>query len=180
MGILLGMPLLSVAADDSVAERVEASAPPVPASRPPVTDKKAREELQQLLDRGLALLVPELVRSGTFYPFAAVLGNDDEIRLLGVAASERLATPEATVSALVERVQRLASERRIRAAAFFMDYVAQRRDTEYSQAGVRVELSHRHPDALSVFVPYRITADQKLRLLTPQYRPGKNLVFTPK
>lgn len=175
---------LCAAADSTTAtaagEQVESSVPPVPSSRPPVTDKKAREELQQLLDKGLTLLAPELVEKGTFYPFAAVLGNDNEIRLVGVPASERKADPNAALNALVTKIKVLATERRIRAAAFFMDYVAQRKDTEYSQAGVRVELNHRHPDALSVFVPYSVTTDKKLRLLTPQYRPGKNLTFESK
>ncbi len=172
-----GLPDSAQAAAD---EQVEASVPPVPSSRPPVTDKKARQELQNLLDKGLSLLAPELVEKGTFYPFAAVLGNDNEIRLVGVPVSERKADSGAALNALVAKIKTLAQERRIRAAAFFMDYVAQRKDTEYSQAGVRVELNHRHPDALSVFVPYSVTSDKKLRLLTPQYRPGKNLTFESK
>ena len=172
------LPVSLLAADgEEVQESVESSVQPVPASRPPVSDKKARQELQQLMDKGLAMLAQELVSTGTFYPFAAVLGNDNEIRLVGISAAERSAAPDAALAALVKRIKTLATERRVRAAAYFMDYVAQRADTGYSQAGVRVELNHRHPDALSVFVPYSVTSDKKLRLLTPQYRPGKNLTF---
>lgn len=173
---LLPFPL-QAASNDDAQESVESSVQPVPASRPPVSDKKARAELQQLMDKGLAMLAQELVSTGTFYPFAAVLGNDNEIRLVGISAAERSAAPDAALAALVKKIKTLATERRVRAAAYFMDYVAQRADTGYSQAGVRVELNHRHPDALSVFVPYSVTSDKKLRLLTPQYRPGKNLTF---
>jgi hypothetical protein len=179
LAALLVAPLqtLRAASDD---EQVESSVAPVPASRPPVSDKKARRELQDLLDKGVGALAPELVAQGTFYPFAAVLGHDDEVRLVGVPAAERKADPEAALNALVARIQVLATERRIRGAAFFVDVMAQRHDTGFPQAGIRVELNHRHPDALSVFIPYSITNDKKLRLLTPQYRPGKNLTFESK
>lgn len=173
---LLSFPL-QAAGNDDAQETVESSVPPVPASRPPVSDKKAREELQRLMDNGLSMLAQELVSTGTFYPFAAVLGNDNEIRLVGISAAERNAAPDVALAALVKKIKTLAAERRVRAAAYFMDYVAQRADTGYSQAGIRVELNHRHPDALSVFVPYSVTSDKKLRLMTPQYRPGKNLTF---
>lgn len=176
--LCFALSLPTLAADDaSSQETVESSVPPVPASRPPVSDKKARQELQELLDKGISMLAPDLVTTGTFYPFAAVLGNDNEIRLVGVAPGEREAAPDAALKALVSKIKALAAERRVRAAAYFMDYVAQRADTEYPQAGIRVELNHRHPDALSVFVPYSVTSDKKLRLMTPQYRPGKNLTF---
>jgi hypothetical protein len=137
----------------------------------------ARQELQSLMDHGMELLVPELVDSGTFYPFAVMLGHDANIRVLGIEPSERNNDPQVMVAALVKKSKQLAKENRIRAVAFFMDYVASRRDTGFSQAGIRVELDHIHPDALSVFIPYSITSDKKLRLMTPQYNIGKNVVF---
>lgn len=143
----------------------------------PQSSQVARKELQKLLDEGLQLLAQELVEKGTFYPFMVMLGHDGEMRLIGTPISLRNDNPEKAVDALVQKAKGLAHDKRIRAAAFFMDYVATRNDTGFSQAGIRVELDHQHPDALSVFVPYSITEDKKLRLMTPQYKSGKNVVF---
>ncbi|RLT94416.1 MAG: hypothetical protein D9N14_16305 [Ketobacter sp.] len=158
-------------------EASEPSAGPGGVSQPPVSSKIARRELQTLLDEGLRMLAPELVEQGTFFPFVAMLGHDNEIRLIGTPVSLRDGHPERAMESLVKKTHQLASERRIRAAGFFMDYLATRTDTETSQPGIRVELNHIHPDTLSVFIPYMITSDKKLRLLTPQYKKGKNLVF---
>lgn len=161
------------------AEKVEASTVPLGSSQPPVSSKVARQELQKLMDNGMEFVVQELVQKGTFFPFVAMLGHDNEVRLIGTPAAlrENNASANTAVDALVKKVRQLAKEKRIRAAAFFMDYVANRTDTGFSQPGIRVELNHIHPDALSVFVPYTITDDKKLRVLTPQYKPGKNVVF---
>lgn len=163
----------------AITEADEGSTSPSGVSGLPVSSRAARQELQSLLDQGLKMLASELVAAGTFYPFVAMLGHDNEVRLIGTPATLRVSNPDQAVQALVEKTRVLAGERRIRAAAFFMDYVATRQDTGFSQAGIRVELNHIHPDALSVFIPYSITDDKKLRLLTPQYKKGKNLVFDP-
>ena len=143
----------------------------------PSASKMARKELQTLLDKGIESLATELVQSGTFYPFAMMLGHDGDMRLIGIPAGLREASPNAVVLALVEKSVALAAEKRMKAVAFFMDYVGTRQDTGMTQAGIRAELNHQLPDAISVFVPYFITTDKKLRLLTPQFKPGVNKVF---
>lgn len=167
-------------ATGDISEDSEATEKPAGVSQPPVSSRVARKEIQALLDEGLKMLAPELVESGTFYPFVAMMGHDNEVRLIGTPVSLRVDDPDRAMEALVVKAKKLAAERRIRAAGFFMDYVATRADTGFSQPGIRVELNHIHPDALSVFIPYSITQDKKLRLLTPQYRPGKNVVFSRK
>lgn len=177
MAGVLDRPASALPADS---EQVESSVAPETAAQRKSSQKKARADMQKLIDDGVKALSAELVEKGSFYPFAAVLGNDNEVRLVGVPAAQRNTDPETALSALVARIHQLALERRIRAAAYFMDYVAQRKDTGFTQPGIRVELNHRHPDAMSVFIPYSITPDKKLRLMTPEYRPGKNLTFESK
>ena len=149
------------------------------AINPPVSSKVARKELQKLMGEGMDLLVSELVDKGTFFPFVAMLGHDGAVRLIATPAAlrDKHANAENALNALVKKTQGLAAQKRIRAAAFFMDYVATRSDTGVSQSGVRVELNHIHPDALSLFIPYTLTEDGKLRVMTPQFKPGKNLLF---
>ena len=158
-------------------EASEESAQPVGVSQPPVSSRVARQELQTLMDEGIRMLASELVENGSFYPFVAMLGHDNEVRLIGTPVSLREDSADRAMQALVKKTRQLAVQRRIRAAGFFMDYVATRTDTEVTQPGIRVELNHIHPDSLSVFIPYIITSDKKLRLLTPQYKKGKNVVF---
>lgn len=171
LGLLL--PLAPVS--EAVADGVNAS---VPAESPPISSQVARQELQALLDQGLDSLAPELAAKGTFFPFAVMTGHDGEMRMIGTEVHQRQNPPDHVVKALVDKTRQLAQERRIRAVGFFMDYVAERRDTGFSQAGIRVELMHIQPDALSVFIPYSVTGDNKLRLMTPQYNQGKNVVFS--
>lgn len=166
----------SLAQADS-SEQVEISVAPPVNGQVTESSRQVRKDLQRLLDEGLKALAPELVSSGTFYPFAAIMGHDNEIRLVGVPVQERSTDVEQVVAALVDKVRQLGAQRRIRAAAYFVDYIARRKDTAVAQAGIRVELNHRQPDAMSVFIPYSITPDKKLRLLTPQYKSGKNLTF---
>lgn len=175
---ILPVLLLLGAGAVSATERVEPSVAPAADSLGASSGRKVRADLQLLVDRGIESLAPELVAHGTFYPFAAVLGFDQEVRLVGVSAAERNAPPEAVLQALVDKIRQLAQERRIRAAAYFMDFSARRVDTGVTQPGIRVELHHRQADAMSAFIPYSITPDNQLRLLTPQYKAGNNLTFT--
>lgn len=158
-------------------EQVEPSVAPAADMQGASTSRLAKADLQQLADKGIEALAPELVANGTFYPFAAILGHDKEVRLVGVSVTERNAAPEKVLAALVDRVRQLAVERRIRAAAYFMDFMAQRNDTGVLQPGIRIELHHRQADAMSAFIPYSVTSEKKLRLLTPQYKAGNNLTF---
>lgn len=169
--------LLASAVRADRSEQVEISVAPPVNGQVKESSRQVRKDLQRLVDEGIKSLAPELVAAGTFYPFAAIMGHDNEIRLVGVPVQERAATADQALAALVEKVRQLAAQRRIRATAYFMDYLAQRQDTEVTQPGIRVELNHRQPDAMSAFIPYSITPDKKLRLLTPQYKPGKNLTF---
>ncbi len=164
-------------AAENPSEQVEASVAPPSAGDANDSARKIRKDLQLLVDKGVEALAPELVKSHTFYPFAAILGHDNEVRLVGVTAAERSVDPEQALAALVKKIRQLAAQKRIRAAAYFMDYEAHRQDNGIGQPGIRIELNHRQPDAMSAFIPYSITSQQTLRLLTPQYKPGKNLTF---
>ncbi len=144
----------------------------------PYSSEIVRQEMQGLVNEGLEQLVPELAESNTFYPFAIILGHDGIMRIMGATVENRQPLVTNVVTDLVAEAKQLAKSRRIKAVAFFMDYVALREDTGLKQPGIRIELNHQLSEALSVFVPYRHAADGKLQLLTTQYSRGKNIVFT--
>ena len=144
-----------------------------PATASQTTPSQARAELQRLLDQAIFVASQQLNAIGTFYPYAAVMKLSGEIKLIGVpSATEAKPSPKQTIKALKKALSRLVKKRSYRAVAIFADFVAKRNDTGMRQAGIRVELEHRLPDNLSVFLPYRIETDGAVLLMTPQYMPG--------
>lgn len=184
LGYLLAGPQ-SVFADES--EAVEQVAAPVPFSKPtsvaahePTTAEEARKELQQLLDETLSLATEELYKKATFYPFLAGINMKGQVELVGIPESKERPAPRTAIKALRKAAQQLSRKKRFRAAALYVDFVAERKDTAIKQPGIRVELEHRFPDALSVFIPYFIHSDNRISLMTPQFMPVEPKLFTKK
>lgn len=168
-GILLLIGLEVLATEES--ERVEMAVQPGMSSG--MTPERARSELQRLIDEAIFVASQQLNEIGTFYPYGAVMEPNGQIKLVGVPAKqEGRPNPTQTLKALKKALRQLSKKKNYRAVAIFVDFVAKRYDTGGRQAGIRVELEHRLPDNLSVFLPYLITPEGTIRLLTPQYMPG--------
>ncbi len=166
---LIFIPLEGFAAAES--ERVERAAQPRMTRQ--MSPEQARGELQRLLDEAIFIASHQLNDIGTFYPYAAVMESNGEIKLVGVPAKqEGKPQPQQTLKALKKALLQLNKKKKYRAVAIFVDFVAKRKDTGGRQSGIRVELEHRLPDTLSVFLPYLVSQDGTVSLLTPQYMPG--------
>lgn len=137
----------------------------------------AREELQQLLDGSLMIAARQLREQGTFYPFLAGLTDAGKIQVVGMPASEQRPQLDVMLQALRKAARQLTRQQRFRAVALYVDFMGVRRDAQIEQPGIRVELEHRFPDSLTVFVPYFITPDREIRLLTPQFMRGAHPYF---
>lgn len=141
-----------------------------------ITSAQARSELQLLMDATLFVASQQLNDIGTFYPYAAVMEESGSIKLVGVPMNKKAAMrpkPRQTVKALKKALTQLARKQAYRAMVLFVDFVALRKDTGGRQQGIRIELEHRRPDKLSVFLPYRIASSGEVRLMTPQYMRGR-------
>ncbi len=166
---LIFIPLEGYAAAES--ERVERAAQPRMTTK--MSPEQARGELQRLVDEAIFVASQQLNDIGTFYPYAAVMEANGEIKLVGVPQKqEGKPQPQQTLKALKKALLQLNRKKKYRAVAIFVDFVAKRKDTGGRQPGIRVELEHRSPDSLSVFLPYLIAQDGRVSLLTPQYMPG--------
>ena len=166
---LIAIPFEGNAAAES--ERVEMAAQPRMTKQ--MSPEQARGELQRLVDEAIFVASQQLNDIGTFYPYAAVMEANGEIKLVGVPAEqEGKPQPQQTLKALKKALLQLSKKKKYRAVAIFVDFVAKRKDTGGRQPGIRVELEHRLPDTLSVFLPYIISQDGTVSLLTPQYMPG--------
>ena len=180
------------AAETINSESVEAVSSPVPL--PAVTAKDgdtiidganlnaadARQEMQYLLDETLGLATKELNKTSTFYPFLAGLTPSGKVELVGIPTNKERPDPKTTIKALRKAAKQLAHKKRFRALALYVDFVAERKDTAIKQPGIRVELEHERPDALSVFIPYFIHSDNRITLMTPQFMPLKPSAFVAK
>lgn len=159
-------------------EAVEPVATPsIPAVSGPESKAEARKELQQLLDQTLSLATNQLYKKSTFYPFLAGMADDGSIELVGIPASSERPPVKTAIKALQKAAKQLARKKRFRAIALYVDFVAERKDTAIKQAGIRVELEHRYPDAVSVFIPYFIHSDDRISLMTAQFMQGEPRYF---
>ena len=160
-------------------EQIEATVSPQLSSK--LTRVQAREELQNLIDEGLFIASEQLRDIGTFYPYGVIMEANKEIKLVGIPAAEAdKPEPKQTVDALKKALTGLVKKKRLRAVAVFSDFVAIRNDTSVRQSGIRVELEHQYPDNLFVFLPYIISPDKEVHLMTPQYMPGTLTIMPPK
>lgn len=171
---------MQVLAEAVAQEKVEAVSGPVyiPKAKGKEAAKQARKELQQLLDQSLHFATGELLKKATFYPFLVGMTSQGQIELIGVPADAERPAPETAVKALRKAARQLADKKRFKAYALYVDFVAERRDTALKQPGVRVELEHEYPDALSVFIPYFIHDNGQISLLTPQFMPARPRFFS--
>lgn len=160
-------------------ESVESVAIPaaIPLAKSPESAKEARKELQQLLDETLHFATDELYKKATFYPFLAGLTPSGKVELIGVPKDRERPEPETAIKALRKAAEQLAGKKRYRALALYVDFVAERKDTAIKQPGIRVELEHSYPDAMSVFIPYFIHDNDQISLMTPQFMAAKPRFF---
>lgn len=160
-------------------ENVEKAAAPLPLHTLPfpTTPKEAREEIQILMDKSLSMAIKQLEQDGTFYPFLAGLNDVGVVELVGVPVTLERPSPDLMVEALRRAGKQLARKKRFRALALYIDFVAERKDTLIRQPGIRIELEHAFPDNLSVFIPYMRNQKRQIRLMTPQFMPGKQRMY---
>ncbi|MDX1696317.1 MAG: hypothetical protein R3208_21305 [Ketobacteraceae bacterium] len=170
---------VSARAETETSEQVEAVSAPVSIPKVEGTESRqqARKELQKLLDNTLHFATDELYRKATFYPFLVGMTESGKLELIGVPASEDRPAPKTTIKALRKAAEQLARKNRYKAFALYVDFVAERKDTAIRQSGIRVELQHQFPDALSVFIPYFIHDNNQISLMTPQFMPAKPTFF---
>ncbi len=160
--------------------KIAADKPVSVAAKAPLSRQEARKELQFLLDETLNLATAELHKKATFYPFLAGINSKGQVELVGIPEALSRPDPATTIKALRKAARQLAAKNRFRAVAIYVDFVAERKDTAIKQPGIRVELEHRFPDALSVFIPYFIHGDNRISLMTPQFMPVEPTLFTVK
>ena len=110
-------------------------------------------EIEQLLKYLLPFAREKLNRDGEFYPYAAIVAADGELKLVAAAAGEE---PDAgdLLLALHQELREQAAEGSIRASGIAADVTLTDPDSGETTDAVQVELDHAEAEPVDVYVPY--------------------------
>jgi hypothetical protein len=117
-----------------------------------------KDEIEQLLKYLLPFAREKLNRDGEFYPYAAIVAADGELKLVAAAAGEE---PDAgdLLLALHQELREQAAEGSIRASGIAADVTLTDPDSGETTDAVQVELDHAEAEPVDVYVPYESAED---------------------
>jgi hypothetical protein len=118
----------------------------------------AREEIEKLLKYLLPFAEEKLNRDGEFYPYAAVVAEDGELKSVSAGEGEEPDVGDLLL-ALHEELRQRAADGSIRASGIAADVTLTDPDTGETRDAVQVELDHAETDAVDIYVPYESAAD---------------------
>ena len=115
-------------------------------------------EIEQLVKYLLPFAEERLNRDGEFYPYAAIVAADGELKLVAAAAGEE---PDAgdLLLALHQELREQAAEGSIRACGIAADVTLTDPDSGETTDAVQLELDHADAEPVDVYVPYETVAD---------------------
>lgn len=129
------------------------STPAQPSWRASVPDATATD-LENLMGTGLAAAQEQLERSGGFLPFALVVENDGDVRLVAVSPADPEAGGDAGFDAdgMIRDITELLRQHRdeFRAAAIVCDITLVEEDTD----AIHVATEHRDGAVFAAVLPY--------------------------
>jgi hypothetical protein len=117
-----------------------------------------KEEIAQLLKYLLPFAEEKLNRDGQFYPYAAMVAANGELKSVSAAAGQQ---PDAAdlLFALHQELREHAAEGSIRASGIAADVVLTDPGSGETREAVQVELDHAEADPVDVYVPYENAED---------------------
>lgn len=112
--------------------------------------QQAQDDLDNLLGPAIGFAQQQLDTRGEFYPYAAVVDNDGEQRMVATESGE---DRPASVDLITMLIATLSEQRNhLRATAIVADV----RVPESGSDAIRVTLEHSERVALTILLPYRI------------------------
>ena len=117
-----------------------------------------REEIEALLNYLLPFAEERLSTDGEFYPYAALLSADGELRSVSAATGDEPEVADLLV-ALHEDLRAQAAAGSIRACGIAADVTLTDPDSGETKDAVQLELDHADAEPVDVYVPYETGAD---------------------
>jgi hypothetical protein len=118
----------------------------------------AKQEIEKLLKYLMPFAEEKLNQDGEFYPYAAVVAEDGELKSVSAGEGEEPDVGDLLL-ALHEELRQRAAEGSIRASGIAADVTLTDPDSGETRDAVQVELDHAESDAVDIYVPYESAAD---------------------
>ena len=135
-----------------------------------------KEECEELLNALLPFAVNQLKKYGEFYPFGAVMCNNNEISFTAVDNGEKYPDSTEMINRLTELHNEQAKKGEIKASGICWNATDSLENGKQSDAIV-ISLEHRENYSVLVGQPYRIGLFKKLNLDAIFAQNGKHDVF---
>jgi hypothetical protein len=135
-----------------------------------------KEEIEELLNYLLPFAERQLNEAGEFYPYAAMVSADGELRSVTAATGEEPEVAELLV-ALHAELRSQAADGSIRASGIAADVTLTDPDSGETTDAVQIELDHADGDPVDVYVPYE-TATDGVKFGDPVSAGGREPVFS--
>ena len=136
----------------------------------------AKHEIEQLLNFLLPVAEEELSREGEFYPCAAMVAADGELKSVTAPAGEDPEVGELLV-ALHEELRAQAASGSIRASGIAADVTLTDPDSGETTDAVQLELDHADGDPVDIYVPYE-TSGSEVKFGELVSAAGREPIFT--
>jgi hypothetical protein len=135
-----------------------------------------KEEIEELLNYLLPFAERQLNEAGEFYPYAAMVSADGELRSVTAATGEEPEVADLLV-ALHAELRSHAADGSIRASGIAADVTLTDPDSGETTDAVQIELDHADGDPVDVYVPYE-TATDGVKFGDPVSAGGREPVFS--
>jgi len=119
----------------------------------------AKDEIEELLNFLLPVAEEELSKAGEFYPYAAMVAADGELKAVSAAAGEEPEVADLLV-ALHEELRVQAADGSIRASGIAADVTLTDPDSGETTDAVQLELDHAEGDPVDIYVPYETVGNE--------------------
>ena len=134
------------------------------------------QEIEELLNYLLPFAERQLNEAGEFYPYAAMVSADGELRSVTAATGEEPEVADLLV-ALHAELRSQAADGSIRASGIAADVTLTDPDSGETTDAVQIELDHADGDPVDVYVPYE-TATDGVKFGDPVSAGGREPVFS--
>ena len=135
------------------------------------------DEIQEILNFLLPYAEQMLNQHGEFYPYAAALDSDGELKAVGTGFDDDSPDVGEILLALHDGLRERAVEGAIRASGIAADVTLTDPDSGETTDAVQVELDHADADAVDIFVPYE-TEGEAIKFGELVAAEGREPVFT--
>lgn len=136
-----------------------------------------RDEMNHLLRTAADLALEQIEEHGEFVPFAVVLAQGDELRLIALGDDELQDDGEKDLTKIRDILLGISKNEEFVATAIISDVRVRMEESGEVTDAVRVEIEHAEDQPITVILPYRLENSVVEQHIEPYTEPGERIVF---